>query len=157
MSEKPRRTKKQRETNAQYIMNRMVVEASGCWRWTGSTTGGYGQCNFLRGERRAHRLAYRTFVGPIPEGLVLDHLCRNRSCVNPSHLEPVTNQTNVLRGTGSTAERARMTHCREGHPLERNPYRTSRNERWCRICQNQRKALSKQRLRAQKKEENRAA
>lgn len=76
--------------------------ASGCWQWTGAILDtGYGV--LTEGGKngkvfRAHRVAYELFIGPIPEGLVLDHLCHNRWCVNPEHLEAVTNHVNVLRG-----------------------------------------------------------
>ena len=66
-------------------------------------------------EVRAHRLTYVLLVGPIQEGLVLDHLCRNRYCVNPQYLEQVTNRKNVLRGSGITAKNAIKAHCVNGH------------------------------------------
>lgn len=74
-------------------------------------------------------------VGPIPEGMDLDHTCRNRGCVNPEHLEPVTTQVNTLRGIGPTAENARKTHCKHGHPLEGdNLYVDPEGKRKCRAC-----------------------
>jgi hypothetical protein len=70
-----------------------------CWEWTAARkNGGYGSFAIGKGNVYAHRFAYEMLVGPIPEGLELDHLCRNRGCVNPDHLEPVTRQVNVLRG-----------------------------------------------------------
>lgn len=76
----------------------------GCWEWTGAkTAAGYGQ--FTRRKEYAHRHAYEDLVGPIPEGLVIDHLCRNPSCVNPDHLEPVTQRENIRRGTSPLADR----------------------------------------------------
>lgn len=94
--------------------------ADGCWEWTGAVTQrGYGR--FWPTHRtmvRAHRYAYQRLVGPIPEGLTIDHLCRNPSCVNPAHLEPVSNRTNILRSDGLSAKGARQTHCKRGHPFD---------------------------------------
>ena len=70
-----------------------------CWLWTGATMEGYGQFSYAGQSQLAHRLAYTELVGPIPGGMTLDHLCRTRACVNPLHLEPVTNRENILRGT----------------------------------------------------------
>ena len=83
-----------------YILNRIKVNPdTGCWEWTLKLTErGYARC-CRRGEKsRAHRLAYETFIGPIPEGLQVDHLCHVRHCCNPEHLEAVTNRENVMRG-----------------------------------------------------------
>lgn len=118
------------------------VDESGCWLWTASTdNAGYG-CFGVKDERsacwrtvRAHRLAYETAVGPIPDGLVLDHLCRVRNCVNPDHLEPVTSGENVLRGDTITARCAATTHCPQGHPYdEKNTYHNPAGFRACRTC-----------------------
>lgn len=70
-----------------------------------------------RGQQ-AHRVAYELFVAEIPEGFDLDHLCRNRGCVNPDHLEPVTRRENLLRGETIPARNARITHCPQGHPYD---------------------------------------
>jgi hypothetical protein len=101
-----------------------VTSEDGCWLWTRSpTSGGYGQ--FRDGSGRtvhAHRVAYRLLVGPVPTGLVLDHLCRTKLCVNPAHLEPVTQRENTLRGVVVAVHHARLarqTQCRHGHPLPR--------------------------------------
>jgi HNH endonuclease len=112
-----------------------------CWEWTARDNGvGYGM--FMLTSPRpnvksvlAHRYAYELLVGPIPEGLQLDHLCRNRRCVNPDHLEPVTNRENVLRGTSIFAREAALTHCLRGHPFdEENTYLPARGGRQCRAC-----------------------
>jgi len=104
----------------------------GCWLWRGSQSrGGYGRYN----ETLAHRVAYELFVGSIPEGLTLDHLCRVRHCVNPEHLEPVTLGENLRRGESFSAVNARKTHCPRGHPLSgENLYRTKSGARCCLIC-----------------------
>ncbi len=95
-----------------------VRKTNGCWLWRGHlNSSGYGRFKFVGGEAKAHRVGYELFVGPIPDGLVLDHLCRNTWCVNPAHLEPVTGAENTLRGFGAAAINARKTHCNKGHPL----------------------------------------
>lgn len=91
----------------------------GCWEWTaGKDWDGYGIFHEShRRSRRAHRYAYELLVGPIPEGLTTDHLCRNRGCVNPTHLELVTPVENVMRGESDAAKNARKGTCKAGHPL----------------------------------------
>lgn len=107
-----------------------------CWEWTASKTpGGYGRI-FADGRKvYAHRAVYEAVVGPIPEGFQIDHLCRNRGCVNPDHLEPVTRRENLLRGVGFVAVNAAKTHCPKGHPYdEENTYQTPTGRRVCRTC-----------------------
>jgi hypothetical protein len=108
-----------------------------CWIWRGgSFRDGYGQFHlYERRKVQAHRYAYQLLVGPIPEGLTLDHLCRNRACVNPSHLEPVSVGENVLRGGGPSALHARAVECPHGHPYNsENTYVRYDGRRVCRIC-----------------------
>lgn len=119
------------------------VNTDECWLWAKSISDGdYGIIYFgTRGRVYAHRAVYESEVGEIPEGLVLDHLCRVPRCVNPSHLEPVTQQTNILRGIGTPAINAMKTHCPRGHQYnESNTYilkkPNGRTERWCRECKN---------------------
>jgi hypothetical protein len=90
-----------------------------CWIWTAHRPTGVGYISIRREGRfvLAHRVAYEQYKGAIPDGLVLDHLCRVPACVNPDHLEAVTQRENALRGVGITAQLARQTHCKRGHSL----------------------------------------
>ncbi len=110
---------------------------SDCWIWGGSITGGgYGQYEVRGTRKQAHRYAYELFVGPIPEGLTIDHLCRTRPCVNPRHLEPVSLKENILRGIKGLRgiRNTELTHCRHGHLYdEANTYHW-RNTRICKTC-----------------------
>lgn len=110
--------------------------ANDCWEWRGSINrGGYGLLSVDNRTCQVHRVAYQMLVGSIPPGLDLDHLCRNRKCVNPAHLEPVTRRENVVRGVGPTAKKAAQVHCTHGHPLSgNNVYINSRGNRECRVC-----------------------
>ncbi len=107
-----------------------------CWLWPLSrNTYGYGQTSVNKKNRTTHRLAYELLVGPIPEGMVLDHLCRVRHCVNPSHLRVVTNRENVLCGVSFAAVNAKKTHCRHGHEFTpQNTRIDRRGKRYCRTC-----------------------
>src|SRR5262249_21743267 len=102
-----------------------VEKTDQCWLWIGGKNGGTGYGSFFTGERKvgAHRFSYELKNGKIPRGMVLDHLCRVRSCVNPSHLEIVSHRTNILRGSGASAFHHLQTHCCKGHEFtEENTY-----------------------------------
>lgn len=102
-----------------------------CWEWTGTLDkDGYG----MHSRGLAHRVAWMLLRGEIPEGLELDHLCRNRSCVNPDHLEPVTHQENLNRGLRGM--RARSGRCRNGHEVTGDNARPSGRYVQCKMCQN---------------------
>lgn len=92
---------------------------NGCWLWTAARKAdGYGVFAIERAAKRAHRVSYEALVGPIPSGLQLDHLCRTRHCVNPDHLEPVSQHENNRRGESRSSLRARQTECVNGHPFD---------------------------------------
>lgn len=116
-----------------------IIPTEGCWHWIGyidhRSSSGYGRVFWDGKLRFAHRVVYELLRSPIPDGLTIDHLCRNRSCVNPDHMEPVTNRENGLRGVGACAQHARQTHCKRGHPLSgRNLYLRTNGQRGCRAC-----------------------
>jgi hypothetical protein len=120
---------------------------TGCLLWAaGLTTDGYAAFSIGDKKLRAHRLSYEHFVGPIPVGLTLDHLCRVRSCVNPAHLEAVTKRTNTLRGLSPVAHYARATHCIHGHAFTSNNTYIFNGRRCCRTCN--RRHVARRRARA---------
>ncbi len=110
--------------------------ANGCVNFIGSRDRkGYGRLVAHGKVRFAHRVAYETARGPIPRGLVIDHLCRNHSCINPDHMEPVTIAENALRGEAPNVVAWRAGTCRKGHPLAgANLYMDTRGRRVCRRC-----------------------
>lgn len=110
-----------------------------CWLWAGGTNAyGYGVVDKVidrvRCRMQAHRVMYENVVGPIPKGLVIDHLCRVRACVNPDHMEVVTVRENVLRGVGLSAQYAKASHCVNGHEFTPENTRIYDGGRYCRAC-----------------------
>ena len=123
-----------------------IVKTNNCWEWTGSIIDGYGQ--FWHKKRvSTHRLSYELFKGDIPQGMQLDHLCRNRKCVNPEHLEPVTTQENTSRGlTGKINHyQTKKINCPQGHEYSGI---SNQGRRICQICrtEQQRQYLSRRKL-----------
>ncbi|TMS00113.1 HNH endonuclease signature motif containing protein [Nonomuraea basaltis] len=144
---------------AEQLLRKVTPGHGGCWIWTGIViNSGYPRLGITRQNKTkqylAHRLSYQLFVGPIPEGMQIDHLCMVRRCVNPQHLEAVTPQINVLRSPNTIASRwGHRTHCERGHeytaentylqPRRDNPDKTSR------VCRTCKKAWKRDRKAAQ--------
>ena len=106
-----------------------------CWLWTGGLTNGYGAFHLDGRQTKAHIASFTWAHGEIEEGQERDHLCRNRACVRPTHLEAVTHWTNVARGISPHGENAVKTHCKHGHPFDAgNTYIRSDGARACRVC-----------------------
>lgn len=141
-------------------MAKMEVHPDGCWRWKSSlNSGGYGRFGTNGVRQRAHRVSYEHFIGPIPEGREVDHLCHtadlscsggascpHRACVNPQHLEVVSHRENCIRGRSRAAENAAKSVCQYGHPLDGgNTYFTKTGGRHCRTCDRRRARESRAR------------
>lgn len=121
---------------------KVVKSADGCWLWTGASTQGYGDVGIDGKTRKAHRVAWELSGRTLDPSLTLDHLCRNRACVNPDHLEQVTNRENLLRGTSPSAVHARKTHCPWGH--EYTPENTTIRANGARRCKACREAANRE-------------
>ena len=125
---------------AERLTRHIDITSDGCWLWTGSLdAAGYGRIYLGPEVGRpglAHRASYEMAVGPVPDGLVLDHLCRVRRCVNPAHLEPVTHRENVLRGEAPNIVLHRLGVCARGHDLatEASRRRSTGAVVYCRAC-----------------------
>ena len=116
----------------------MPIPESGCWVWMG-TISSHGYARIWIGYKSlyVHRLSYEIHKGEIGKNLTIDHLCRVRCCVNPEHLEAVSNKENILRGEGITAKNVYKTHCPKGHLYSGDNLYVYRGYRYCRICQKQ--------------------
>lgn len=143
------RTRWIRGTPDERFWPKVQLAESGCWEWIAAIAStGYGVFQLQQPKRlvRAHRWAYEAVIGPIPSGLQIDHLCRNRACVNPWHLEPVTALVNNRRGDTN----ANKAHCARGHEYtEENTYRHD-GRRGCRACRRASKAAFDERARSQR-------
>lgn len=152
------------------VLARIVIdEETGCWLWQGALGhNGYGRTALRGREFRPHRVTYEHFVGPIPEGLTLDHVCHtndpqcflgndcpHRRCCNPEHVEPVTIGDNIRRGTG------RLTHCKNGHPFDAANTIQTAKQRQCRECSRERarqwKAANRDEMNARRRARRAAA
>lgn len=141
--------------NEKAFWNR-VHKGKKCWNWLGGKdTKGYGTFffeseNTYKRYKKAHLISYILTKGPIPNGMLIDHLCKNKSCVNPDHLEAVTSRENSLRATNTIASiNASKTHCPVGHPLDGDNLIISKNghngARRCKTCKNE-KERARQKL-----------
>lgn len=154
MKQRVRRKPEGEPYSLEWLMKWVLPEPnSGCWLWTGTLNpGGYGSVGYLGRTMNAHRAAYLVCGGDIPDGCDLDHLCRVRCCVNPSHLEPVSRSENLRRGNaGKNFIEAAIakTRCPYGHEYAgSNLYVSKKGSRDCVICARARVRAWRQRTRA---------
>ena len=111
-----------------------IHHTSNCWEWKGSKGRGYGLFSVNGKIGVAHRFSYELFKEQIPQGMELDHLCKNTSCVNPEHLEPVTHKENLMRGNTRARLNLNKSNCPHGHPYDADNTYKRRGMRECRTC-----------------------
>lgn len=124
------------------MTDKYMVNIDGCWVWKTTQANGYGRVTINGKRQLAHRVMYEMLVGSIPHGMELDHICRNRSCANPEHLEAVTHAENVRRGMSPRIVAWRAGTCEKGHS---NRYVDASGKTVCRDCRNRRKRDAKSR------------
>jgi len=140
-----------------YLKERTTTNERGCWLWNHYVRAdGYAVIGIRTSEgvkaRYVHRLAFEAAFGPAPDGLQLDHLCRNRHCLNPLHLDPVTPRENTLRGTSPMAKNAAKTHCKHGHEFSiENTRIRPEGGRSCRTCERATLRRRRERIRSERK------
>lgn len=137
------------EIDYRHIKERFIKKTfpkiNGCVLWVGSKSGsGYGQMQFGKRKEMAHRISYQLFVGPIPKGMSIDHICQVKLCVNYLHLQPMLLRDNILLGS-----KAQNTNCPHGHPFEGRNLIWNKTSRMCRICKQEKDRASYQRRRFQ--------
>lgn len=129
---------RKRRPASERLVGKYRVDADGCWRWTGAiSTNGYGRIQVDGECGYAHRVSYEAHVGPIPPDMTIDHLCFEKTCIRPDHLQPVSNTENIRRYAQT------ITHCPQGHPYSTvNTYlywdKQGRPHRICRTCRDRR-------------------
>ena len=153
------KTKREQELFSLFI-KKIAFEENGCWNWTAGRNGTGNAYGRFRSDKQpagsSHRWSYEWFVGPIPERLHIDHLCRNTLCVNPDHLEPVTPGENFIRSNHPSALRSRSTHCVRGHLWTDETIRFKKNGwRFCLLCNKDDQAKTYQRRVKREKKRNR--
>ena len=121
---------------ARFLAKTDRSDPDGCWPWLGYVRqNGYGGVRLRKRHHNAHRAGYMLFVGPIPDGFQVDHLCKNTRCVRPDHMEAVPPRVNNMRSNSPTARNARKSHCKRGHPLTPgNLINLSNGDRQCAAC-----------------------
>lgn len=129
----------EKETVAERILSN-IENWKDCWNWKGTVSKDYAVMKLHSRQVRVHRLIYELLVAPIPKGYVVDHVCKNKKCINPNHLQPVTSKENTLRGTSIPAINSKKTHCKRGHSLEGgNLLKGQGNHRRCKLCKRENK------------------